>query len=378
MSHSRRKVLQVSLAATLASMTAKAFAADDDDNLIPFLDPQAYDPKRPMLNWDQLKPTDWITPTERVYEVSHYKPIPKLDAAHKIELHGLVERPATFALEDLRKRPRIEVTATLECGGNGSSPGFRGAIANVKWTGTLLAPILREAGISPSAIEVAFWGADKGKEKIRGGEYEQNFARCLSIPMATRDDAILCYEMNDKPLPPEHGFPVRLVVPGWYGIAWCKWIERIELRDRALKTRFMAKDYVTLRGREINGKTVWEETLVGPINVKSAVARVSKDKFTLKVTGAAWSQHPIQKVELSIDGGPWQPAQLLDAPKDIPFTWRFWYFDWKDAKPGEHTLVSRATDSKGNIQPTSEDPQIKNKKTYWEANAQWPRKVKVE
>lgn len=376
MSHSRRKVLQVSLAATLASMTARAFG-DEGDEVVPFLDPQAYDPKRPMLNWDELRPTDWITPTERVYEVSHYKPIPKIDgAAHKIELHGLVEKPATFTLEELRKRPSVELTATLECGGNGASPSFRGAIANVKWSGTPLAPILREAGISPAAIEVAFWGADKGKEKIRGGEYEQNFARCLSIPMATREDVILCYEMNGKPLPAEHGFPVRLVVPGWYGIAWVKWIERIELRDRALKTRFMAKDYVTLRGREVNGKTVWEESLVGPMNVKSAVARVSKEKGGLKVSGAAWSEHPIKTVEVSIDGGAWQAAKILEGP-DAPYTWRFWALDWKDAKSGEHTIVSRATDVKGNVQPTAEDPLIKNKKTYWEANAQWPRKVKV-
>lgn len=377
MSQSRRKVLQVSLAATLASMTARAFG-DEGDDVLPFLDPQAYDPKRPMLNWDELRPTDWITPTQRVYEVSHYKPIPKIDgAAHKIELHGLVEKPATLTLEELRKRPRVELTATLECGGNGASPSFRGAIANVKWSGTPLAPILREAGISPNAIEVAFWGADKGKEKIRGGEYEQNFARCLSIPMGTRDDVILCYEMNGKPLPAEHGFPVRLVVPGWYGIAWVKWIERIELRDRALKTRFMAKDYVTLRGREVNGKTVWEESLVGPMNVKSAVARVSREKEGLKVSGAAWSEHPIKTVEVSIDGGPWQAAKLLEGP-DLPYTWRFWALDWKDAKSGEHTIVSRATDVKGNVQPTPEDPLIKNKKTYWEANAQWPRKVKVD
>lgn len=377
MSQSRRKVLQVSLAATLASMTARAFG-DEGDDVLPFLDPQAYDPKRPMLNWDELRPTDWITPTQRVYEVSHYKPIPKIDgAAHKIELHGLVEKPATLTLEELRKRPRVELTATLECGGNGASPSFRGAIANVKWSGTPLAPILREAGISPNAIEVAFWGADKGKEKIRGGEYEQNFARCLSIPMGTRDDVILCYEMNGKPLPAEHGFPVRLVVPGWYGIAWVKWIERIELRDRALKTRFMAKDYVTLRGREVNGKTVWEESLVGPMNVKSAVARVSREKGGLKVSGAAWSEHPIKAVEVSIDGGPWQAAKMLEGP-DLPYTWRFWALDWKDAKSGEHTIVSRATDVKGNVQPTPEDPLIKNKKTYWEANAQWPRKVKVD
>jgi DMSO/TMAO reductase YedYZ molybdopterin-dependent catalytic subunit len=169
---------------------------------------------------------------------------------------------------------------------------------------------------------------------------------------------------------------VRLVVPGWYGIAWVKWLEKIEVRDRALKTRFMAKDYVTLRGEEVDGKTIWTETLVGPINVKSVVARVTKQKPAgYLVTGAAWAQAPLKSVEISIDGGPWQPAKIEERAE--PYTWRFWSFDWKDAKEGEHTIVSRATDAKGRVQPTVDDPSIKLKKTYWEANAQWPRRVKV-
>jgi DMSO/TMAO reductase YedYZ molybdopterin-dependent catalytic subunit len=287
-----------------------------------------------------------------------------------------VGKRLTLTLEEIKKRPKTELTATLECGGNGSSANFRGAIANVKWAGTPLAPILKEAGVAAEAIEIAFWGRDKGKEKIRGGEYEQHFARCLSVPMAMRDDVILCYEMNGAPLTAGHGFPVRLVVPGWFGIAWVKWLERIEVRDRALKTRFMAKDYVTLRGEEVDGRTMWTETLVGPINVKSVVARVAKQKDgTLRVTGAAWGESPVKAVEVSIDGGPWTAARVEERSE--PFTWRFWSYEWKDAKEGEHTLVSRAIDSRGHVQPATEDPSIKNKKTYWEANQQWPRRVKI-
>jgi DMSO/TMAO reductase YedYZ molybdopterin-dependent catalytic subunit len=355
-----------------------ALAADDDPDgeVVPFLDPQAYDPKRPMLNWDELRITDWLTPTKQVYHVSHYGE-QKVDAGKwKLDVGGLVEKPITLTLDEIKKRPRAEVTATLECGGNGSSPSFRGAIANVKWAGTPLAPILKEAGVRPEVIEFAFWGRDKGREKIRGGEYEQNFARCLSVPMATRDDVILCYEMNGQPLTSGHGFPLRLVVPGWYGIAWVKWLERIEARDRALKTRFMAKDYVTLRGEEVNGRMVWTETLVGPIDVKSVVARVAKRKDGgLRVTGAAWGESTIKAVELSIDGGPWTPVKIEGRTE--PFTWRFWSFDWRDAKAGEHTLVSRAIDARGRVQPAADDPAIKNKKTYWEANQQWPRRVRV-
>ena len=376
---SRRLVMQTGVAAMVAALgrVPSALAADDaDTDIIPFLEPQPLDPKISCLHWDELKLTDWITPLEQVYHVKHYGEV-KIDAANwKLDIGGLVDKPLTLTLDDIQKRPKKEVTATLECGGNGASPGFRGAIANVKWAGTRLAPILKEAGINPEAIEVAFWGTDKGKEKIRGGDYEQNFARTLSIPMALRDDILLCYEMNEKPLTVGHGFPVRLVVPGWFGVAWVKWLDRIEVRDRALRTRFIAKDYVTLRGEEVNGKTVWKETMVGPMDVKSYVARVAKQKDgALKISGAAWANSPLKAVEISIDNGPWTPAQIQDHKE--PFTWRFWSYDWKDPKSGEHTIVSRAIDGRNKIQPTIDDPEIKLKKTFWEANAQWPRRVKI-
>ncbi|HSI33038.1 MAG: sulfite oxidase [Phycisphaerae bacterium] len=381
---SRRAFLGTSVAAAVLALgrTPRALAADpaatDADDVVPFLEPQPFDPARTMLHWDKLNvDADWITPTPSVYHVSHYKPDPKLDeAAHSLSISGLVDKPLTLSVADIKKRPRAEVVATLECGGNGMSPSFRGAVANVKWAGTPLGPVLKEAGVSSDAVEIAFWGADKGKEKIRGGEYEQHFARSLSPAMAMRDDVLLCYEMNGQPLTPGHGFPLRLVVPGWFGVAWVKWLNRIEARERPLRTRFMAKDYVTLRGREVDGKTVWEETLVGPINVKSVVARVTKQKDgSLRVTGAAWAEHPIKSVELKVDDADWQPVTLLDRPE--PRTWRFWSYTIKDPKPGEHTLTSRATDVRGKAQPTADDPEIKNKKTYWEANQQWARRIKL-
>jgi hypothetical protein len=138
----------------------------------------------------------------------------------------------------------------------------------------------------------------------------------------------------------------------------------------------MAKDYVTLRGQEVNGRMVWTETLVGPQNVKSVVARVTKGKDgALRVTGAAWGESPVAKVELKVDDGDWQAVKIEQRAE--PNTWRFWSADLKGLKEGEHTLVSRATDAKGRVQPTADDPSIKNKKTYWEANQQWPRRIKV-
>ncbi|HTD66181.1 MAG TPA: molybdopterin-dependent oxidoreductase, partial [Candidatus Limnocylindria bacterium] len=259
------------------------------------------------------------------------------------------------------------------------SPGFRGAIANVKWAGTPLAPILKEAGIDADAIEVAFWGTDKGKEKIRGGEYEQNFARTLSIPMAMREDILLCYEMNGEPLTKEHGFPLRLIVPGWFGISWVKWLNRIEVLDRRYMSKYMATEYVTLRGEERDDKTIWRLTSVGPMDVKSIIARAVRLKDgNVRLTGAAWGDGtPIKAVEVKIDDGPWQSAKIDRSPRD-KYTWRFFNFDWKKPEPGEHRIVSRAIDEEGRVQPSADDPEIKLKKTYWEANQQWPRKIKIE
>jgi DMSO/TMAO reductase YedYZ molybdopterin-dependent catalytic subunit len=289
-----------------------------------------------------------------------------------------VQKPTELALDQIKAMPKKEVTATLECSGNGSNPGFMGAIGNARWTGTPLAPLLKECGISPDAIEVAFWGADKGKEKLRGAEYEQNFARCLSIADALRDDLILAYEMEGTPLSIGHGFPLRLIVPGWYGIAWVKWLTNIELRDRRLMNRFMARDYVTIRGVEKGETTEWKESSVGPMNVKSIVARVVKHPdSTYTIHGTAWTNGtPIKRVELKIDDGAWQTVQL-DTKQQAKYSWTFWSFDWKNPAPGEHVLVSCVTDEKGRMQPTSEDPEIKLKRTYWEAYAQYPRRIRI-
>ena len=161
------------------------------------------------------------------------------------------------------------------------------------------------------------------------------------------------------------------MVPGWYGIAWVKWLTRIEVRDRRIMNRFMARDYVTIRGEQKDGKTVWRETSVGPMNVKSLVARVVRRKDgSLGVSGAAWSDGSrIESVELRIDDGPWLPVEI-DRHKSAPYAWTFWTYDWKRAAPGEHRLVSRAKDGKGRLQPAADDPSIALKKTYWEANEQ--------
>jgi len=378
-SFTRRDLLKGSVAfaaLAFAHDPLSLFGLDDpsaEETLVPFLDPQ---PKGKMLYWQDL--TSWITPNDQVFSVSHYDK-PDLDAAKwHLEISGLVRKPRTLSLDEIKARRRKSVIATLECSGNSANPGFAGAIGNVKWTGTPLSALLKGCGPLDRAIEVAFFGADEKVETIREQDYLQNFARSLSIRDAMRDDILLAYEMNDQPLEKGHGAPLRLVVPGWFGIAWVKWLTRIELLDRRYMSKYMAREYVTLRGEERAGKTVWRETSVGPMDLKSVVARVTRRKDgSLRVTGAAWTDGtPLRAVELKLDEEPWAPVQL-DTRQRSKFAWTLWSYDWKKPPAGEHTLVSRALDAEGRVQPAANDPGIKLKRTYWEANEQWPRKIRI-
>ena len=329
-----------------------------------------------MLQWNQLQ--SWITPQEDFFSVKHYG-IPDVDVDDwKLEVSGLVRRPRFFTMEQLRARPRREHAATLECAGNGASEGFMGGIGNARWAGTPLAPLLEECGVLPEGIEVVFFGADQGTEKIRGREYVQKFARSLSFEEAMKETVLLAYEMNGEPLPRQHGAPLRLVVPGWYGVAWVKWIDRIELHARRFMSRFMGRDYVTIRGEQRGDQVIWRETSVGRMNLKSILARVTRrDDGTVRVMGAAWNDGtPLKAVELKIDEGPWLETQLGQG-LGSPHCWTFWSYLWKNPKAGQHTLVSRAVDGRGRIQPAEDDPTISLKKTYWEANQQVPRRIEL-
>jgi DMSO/TMAO reductase YedYZ molybdopterin-dependent catalytic subunit len=181
--------------------------------------------------------------------------------------------------------------------------------------------------------------------------------------------------MNGAPLPTRHGFPLRLIAPGWYGVANVKWLERIEVRSRRLMNRFMARDYVTLRQEEVNGEEVWSESSVGRSRLKSAPARVVRNGEAYRIEGVTWGQ-PISRVQVRIDNGRWQTARL-DTTQVRRFAWRFWTLDWPDPEPGEHTITSRAIDQEGNIQPAQDDPLIANKITYWESNGQITRRVEI-
>ncbi|MEM7132230.1 MAG: sulfite oxidase [Chloroflexota bacterium] len=326
-----------------------------------------------LLEWEKVD--SWVTPPDQFFSVSHYGE-PEVDAeSWTLEISGLVDNPMTLTLADLKSWPRLELDFTLECSGNHGFGWNWGLVGNAAWAGVPLTPLLREAGIKDDAIEVAFYGADAGEETIREQSITQNFARSMSIEDATSPFNMLCYEMNEAPLPKRHGAPVRLIAPGWYGIANVKWLQRIEVRSRRLMNRYMARDYVTLRQEEVNGETVWTESSVGKSLLKSAPARVVSSNGAYRIEGAAWGQ-PIGKVEVQIDDGPWKEA-TLDTTNVRRFSWRFWSLDWANAEPGEHTITARAIDTEGNVQPAPDDPLMTSKITYWESNGQITRRVAI-
>jgi DMSO/TMAO reductase YedYZ molybdopterin-dependent catalytic subunit len=204
----------------------------------------------------------------------------------------------------------------------------------------------------------------------------QHFARSMSLADAMNSENLLCHAINGAPLPPTNGFPLRLIAPGWFGIANVKWLTRIEVRDTRLMNRFMARDYVTIREERRDGEPVWTETSVGRALLKSVPAKVSRTDGRYRIIGAAWGA-PIDRVEVRIDDGPWMAA-TIDRSEEAPFAWRIWSLDWENPTSGEHTITSRAVDTSGRVQPAPDDPVIANKHTYWESNGQVARRVRVE
>ena len=366
------------LAAFLAARPSAAFPVRSGERVVAWLDQLPPNPVpeviKNQLVWEDLN--SWVTPNDKFFSIAHFNR-PVIDAnAWKLEIDGLVKKPMTLTLADIQKLPRQEVTFTVECSGNTGLPFFNGGIGNARWAGTPLALLLKDAGVLENGIEVVFWGADEGDVTIRDMTFKQNFARSMSLSDALDPKNILCYEMNGAPLPAPNGFPLRLIAPGWYGIANAKWLTRIEVIDRRFENRFMARDYVTIREEERNGKTVWAETLVGRALIKSAPARVTQVGDNYRIVGAAWGA-PIKKVEVKIDNDPWVLAKI-DQSEEAEFAWKMWSLDWPKPSPGEHTITSRAIDASGKIQPAMDDPWIAKKHTYWESNGQVTRHIRID
>jgi DMSO/TMAO reductase YedYZ molybdopterin-dependent catalytic subunit len=338
-----------------------------------------------QLDWETLD--QWLTPKDQAFNVQHYG-VPEVDLKNfKLEIVGRVGKPATFTLEQLKALPKRDQLMTLECSGNGSSKGFMNAVYNSRWTGAPLAPLLKKCRLDPKATEVVFFGLDRKTEVLRPGtdrelKVEVPFGRSLSLEDALDLPLLLAYERNGEPLQKRNGAPLRLIVPGWYGVACVKWLTRIEVRDRRYMGRFMGRDYVTVRGERRGSEIVYVETSVARMNLKSVVARVTRRPaqqglIPLRAFGAAWGDGTeIKKVEVQMDGGEWRMA-TLDASPRSRYCWIFYSIDLGAVKPGKHTIVSRATDANGRVQPSADQDEIALKKTYWEAYQQWPREIEV-
>jgi DMSO/TMAO reductase YedYZ molybdopterin-dependent catalytic subunit len=235
--------------------------------------------------------------------------------------------------------------------------------------------LLEQAGVQPAGREVVFFGGDVGTEEIRGRQVEKVFARSLSLEDAMRPDNMVVYEMNGEPLPVHHGRPVRLLIPGFYGVANVKWLTQIHVQDTRYMGRFMGRDYVTLKREMVGNQERWVENSVARMNLKSVVARVTQRGNTHRISGFALNDGtPLQSVEISIDGGAWQQASI--DPQASQYSWKPFHFDWAGATPGEHTVVSRATDINGHSQAVAED--LPERVSYWEEFGQFPRRVMIE
>lgn len=309
-----------------------------------------------------------IIPNKRFFVRSHFA-IPKLDvAAWRLKVDGVVERPFELTYDELRAMPSKTVTATLECAGNsramlvpkaGGLLWQLGAVGNATWTGVPLSSVLEKAGVRGGAVDVILEGADTGaindEPKSPG---VVSFARSLPMEKALRPEVLLAYQMNGADLPLEHGYPLRVVVSGWYGMASVKWLSRVTVTDKPFDGYWQTFQYSYWD--RASGQPVMRP--VTEIQVKSEIARPAFHEQVApgkpyRVFGAAWAgESQVTQVEVSTDGGStWQPAKLLDEP--LPFVWQRWEYQWPVPKQaGRYTLMARATDKRGRTQPAKHDP----------------------
>jgi len=317
------------------------------------------------MPFEQLE--GFITPTELFYVRTHF-PVPHIDRdAWWLRVEGDVENPFAINYEQLLELESMTVPVTLECAGNNRNflePKVKGvqwrlgAVGTAEWTGVSLSVLLDRAKPKPQASEVVLEGADGGiLEDPKSPPGKLHFARSIPLEKA-RADVLLAYKMNGSDLPPQNGFPVRAIVPGWYAVASTKWLQRIIVTDQPFSGYYQTIDYAYWKRRA-------EEPELAPVTelqIKAEIAKPAEGETvpansSVRVYGAAWtSDGEITKVELSTDGGAtWTDANLLGESKSN--AWRLWEFNWQTpAAPEKQTLIARATDSLGRTQPVLRDP----------------------
>ncbi len=373
---------------SMAALTALRLPLQEGEELVNFTDYTdqfkiEFSEKNPRVRCFDLRTlTSWTTPNEQHYtfnqgETQHVDP-----STWRLRVDGFVDHPREFTLDDLKRRSdKREEAVTLECSGNSTRPNrMSGLLSNAVWSGVGLASILKECGVKPEAREVVFFGADMEKEaKPQAGnqEYTTPHGRSIYIQDALSPEAMVAFQMNGKPLPADQGFPLRLILPGWYGMTQVKWLSLIYVLDRRYEGQHMVRNYLSLRSIETAGGSFWLDTSISRNRLKSVVARVTRKKsgmgYEYKISGPAWGgPTAIEKVEVKVDDGPWRPATINE--RRGKYAWILWSINWPNPVPGQHTIVSRAIDANGKIQPTAAELQ-KQIASGRENNSQWPRTV---
>lgn len=313
-----------------------------------------------------------VTPTERFYVRNHF-PVPQIDGkSWQLKVDGAVGKPLELTFDQIKSLPAKTLTSTLECAGNNRiflSPPARGVqwelggTSTAVWKGVSLADVLGLAELQPEAKEVILEGADSGEVKE---EPKPNgpihYARSLPIAKALDQDVLLVYEMNGEQLTPEHGFPLRAIVPGWYAMASVKWLRRIIASVQSFEGYFQTTDYAYWQWRDGHPVRVPITTML----VKAEIAyprpnQTVERNQAMTLTGAAWAgERLIAKVEVSDDSGAsWAQARLVGEP--VRYAWQLWEHEWQSPPhPGKVTLMARATDDAGQTQPSAHDPDRDN------------------
>jgi DMSO/TMAO reductase YedYZ molybdopterin-dependent catalytic subunit len=381
---SRRRFLRSTAALSLPALA-------DDEEPVPFADytpafhVEVQDNNPRVKCFDLRRLTSPSTAASEFFSFHQTETVRADGGSWRLRVGGLVERPAEYSLPDLLGRAGRRYSAvTLECSGNTGDPRImNGLVSNAVWTGVSLAAVLKECGVKPDARETVFLGMDSEQDKkFEAGAAEFASPHGWSVPLqdALAPEGLLAFGMNGAPLDAEHGYPLRLILPGWYGMAQIKWLTRIEVLGRRYEGRHMARNYQSLRAIESPEGTLWLDTSISRNNLKSVIARVTRrragGRFVYRIAGAAWGGPArIVKVEAQFDGGPWRPARIDQQGGD--WAWSLWSLDWTGAAPGRHILVSRATNARGETQPTREELRarlIGNR----EDSSQWPRSIIIE
>jgi sulfite oxidase len=345
----------------LTAAAATQMRAADEAVTIPGKRPMILHNDRPEDLETPLKDFDsWVTPVDVFFVRQHIPRPSSIDtAAYRLTINGTVSKPAQLSLSDLQKLPQYTVPATLECTGNGRGfyspkvPGIqwgRGAVGNAEWRGPRLGDVLKAAGMDSSTAWVEFDGADNPVMTT------PDFVRSMPIQKAMHPATLLALSMNGQ-APLIHGFPVRLIVPGWDGTSWVKWVTRITAGQEPNKGFFMNPGYRFPKYNLPPGTPARpaELEVIEGMPVKSSItAPEDQSKAPLgamTIRGFAWAgENAIERVEISTDGGSrWKDAQL--STQKLPFAWRLFHLEWKPENPGYHTIMSRATDTAGRVQP---------------------------